>query len=154
MRYCHECSTELHPRNRSGYCRRHISGANAANPEWAERQRAGVRRKIASDPAYADDLRRRATEASKRNDPEKLRERWTANRYWERGNADRPAGHPSRIQTGRSLSAYRLADIPPHLREDYRRLTAVQHFTAAEARAIIFDQHEAEMRRWRREVQA
>lgn len=153
-RYCRECPTELGSRNQSGYCRRHVAVRNANDPAWRDNLRAGIRRKIASDPVYAENLRHRAVEASRRNDPDALRTRWIEGRYWEKGNPAQPAGSPSRLRAGRSLSEYRLADIPAHLREDYRQLVCVQHIRAVEARRMIMEQHEAELRRWRQSVGA
>lgn len=150
-RYCRECETELGPRNTSGLCRRHISGMNAANPEWREKQRAGIRRKFQSDPDYLERVRANARRAESMRDRQVMRERWFRERVWEKSNPAHPPGSPSRLQAARTISATKLADIPAHLREMYREITR-SGVRAAEARAMVMEHHETEMRRWRQDV--
>lgn len=153
MSACTECGCKLWRRNRTGYCRRHVSKANVT-PEWREKQRAGLVRKLQSDPVYLERKREDMRKANMARDKEALRLRMIQNRYWELSNHSRPAGHPSRIKAGRSVTATTLADIPAHLRNEYRRLNRIQHIPAAEARKIILDQHEADMERFRRSIGA
>lgn len=150
-RYCRECTAELGYRNTSGYCRRHIARRNADDPTWRERQRAGIRRKFQSDPEYLDRVRISVRKAEASRDRAAMRERWLRDRVWEKSNAAHPPGSPSRQQAARSISATKLADIPPHLREMYRDIT-YSGVRAAEARAMVLDHHETEMRRWRQDV--
>ncbi|HWK32787.1 MAG TPA: hypothetical protein VNR51_03795 [Hyphomicrobium sp.] len=147
-RYCRECAVELSPRNTSGFCRRHVAKRNATDPTWREKQRAGIRLKLQADPEYVERLRVSARRASALRDPQVMKERWLQERIWEKSNAAHPPGSPSRRQAGRSISAAKLADIPPHLREMYRELTR-SGLRAAEARAMVMEHHETEMRRWR-----
>lgn len=146
---CRDCDNKLGKGNVSGYCFRHISAANARNPEWRERQRQGLIKKLRSDPEYLERKRADMRNAGKARDIEALRIRMRERRYWEKSNAERPPGHPSRIKAGQSLTNSRLADIPPHLREEYRHLTRVKHIPAAEARAMILAQDRAEVSRLR-----
>ncbi len=57
----------------------------------------------------------------------------------------------ARAKAGRAISAARLAWCPVHLRQAYRDLLYVKRFKAAEAKAMILDQHASEMERFRRE---
>jgi hypothetical protein len=152
MSGCAECGCQLGRGNTSGYCIRHVSAANARNPEWREKQRAGLRKKLQADPIYLERKRDDMRKANRARDIEKLRQRMVTNRYWEMSNSGRPPGHPSRVQAGRSNTETKLADIPPHLRDEYRRLNCIKHIPAAEAKAIILAQHDAEMARFRRKV--
>jgi len=147
-RYCRACSTELGPRNTSGLCRQHVALRNATDPTWREKQRAGIRRKLQADPEYLETCRENARRASASRDRDVMRERWFRDRVWEKSNAAHPSGSASRVQAGKTISATRLADIPPHLREMYRGLTR-GGVKAAEARAMVMEHHETEMRRWR-----
>lgn len=149
---CKTCGAILGRRNKSGYCRKHVAAANAERPEIRERQREGIRRKLAADPAYLDDLRKRARNLS--SDPEinLIRSRhFVANRIWEIGHV--AASNPeSRAKAGQRGSATKLAWCPRHLREEYRYLVHTKRLKAAAAREIILAQHEADMQRWRRGI--
>jgi hypothetical protein len=148
-RYCRECTVEIGPRNTSGYCVRHLARRNAADPEWREKQLAGIRRKFRSDPEYVEKVRANVRKAEASRDRGAMRERWFRDRVWEKSNPAHPPGSPSRLKAAQSISATKLADIPPHLREMYRDITR-SGMRAAEARALVMDHHDAEMRRWRR----
>lgn len=151
---CRTCRRPIGSRNKSGYCRAHVSAAMAADPAHREKQRAGIKRKLAADPTYLDGLRKRARALS--NDPEINAKRsaiFVQGRYWEIGTE--VARDPAiRLKAARASSATKLAWCPAHLRDHYRFLVNSKRMKAAEARAIIMDQHEAEMRRWRAEVRA
>jgi hypothetical protein len=71
-------------------------------------------------------------------------------RLWERTH--NPAGSESRKRAGKRRSATVLAWCPPKLRGEYRFLVRNKGLKAAEARAIILEQHEADMRRWRQSI--
>jgi hypothetical protein len=76
------------------------------------------------------------------------------NEIWHNGNASQPKGSESRLRAGRSITAHRLGWCPPELRDDYYNLVRRKHFSADEARALIEQQHETEMARWRRKFRA
>jgi len=151
---CLTCSQPIGARNKSGYCRSHISAALAATPEHRARQVAGIKRKLATDPVFLDGLRRRAKVLSLDPAINEQRSRvFLAGRYWEIGNE--AARDPAvRAKAGRAASATKLAWCPAHLRPHYQFLIRTKRMKAAEARAIILDQHDTEMARWRREVAA
>jgi hypothetical protein len=146
---CSVCDAKLGRTNKSGLCRKHVASANARDPKWREKQRAGIRRKIENDPAYRGELRVRARKAAASRDPDVMRERWLRDRVWEKSNPSNPAGSDARRRAGRSISARRLADIPAHLRDDYRHLVKVKRFSAAEAREMIAQLQVAEAERGR-----
>lgn len=52
-------------------------------------------------------------------------------------------------RANRRQSATRLAWCPPHLRDEYRRLTRQQRMKADEARAIVLKQAQIEDQRFR-----
>lgn len=144
---CKTCQSALGPRNKTGYCRAHVSAAQAACPEFRAKQRAGIKRKLATDPAYLDDLRRRARTQGKRLDTRPQRsERFKREQIWKIGQAA-AASSESRAKAGRSLSRTRNAWCPPELLDAYRDLTKLG-YRAAEARRMILDQHERDKARF------
>jgi hypothetical protein len=151
---CRTCSVPLGRRNKSGFCRRHVSAHNLAQPHIRERQKAGIARKHATDPAFLDGLRARARRLAE--DPvinAKRTKHFKEGRFWELGTI--AANKPEvRARAGRKSSATKLAWCPPHLRADYLALVRRKRFLAAEARAFIEDQNQVEMRRWRASVEA
>lgn len=146
-RTCAICPATLDPRNRTGYCARHhnqspekrrkisesLKRGHMLNPEWREQRRRAAKL-AAQDPANRE---RRA---------QLCRER----RLWELG----VKGHTpeTRARIAATQRARKMAWCPPHLRDEARRLNQKQKIPAAEVRKIILEQHEAEMRRWRRSV--
>lgn len=153
-RECKTCGITLGRKNKSGYCRKHVAAHNLAQPHIRERQLAGIRRKFATDPAYLDDLRRRARALG--CDPvvnAKRTRHFIENRIWEIGTE--AARNPiSRAKAGRRSSATKLGWCPPHLRADYLYLVRGKRLLAADARALIEERNEVEMRRWRASVGA
>lgn len=73
-------------------------------------------------------------------------------KLWELGNAARPAGSPSRMQAGAKTRARRAinAGCPPHLVEQYYFLTLRKHLSQADALALVQQQDEADLARFRR----
>lgn len=154
MKACRTCQAPLSRQNKTGYCRSHVSAYNLSRPEVRERQRAGIRRKHATDPVFLDGLRARARSLA--HDAEinaKRTEHFKAGRYWEKGSIASRAPEV-RARAGKASSATKLAWCPPHLRAAYLHLVRGKRFLAAEARAMIEDQHETEMRRWRASLAA
>ncbi len=146
---CHTCEAPLSRQNSTGYCRAHVIEFNRKQPGYVDRMRQGIRRRYATDPAYLDDLRRRAKHLGDDPDVNHRRTRhFVERRMWEVGTLS--ARLPEvRAKAARSSSATRLAWCPPHLRDAYLHLVRIKRLAAAEARALIEDQNEVEMRRWR-----
>jgi len=149
---CKTCGCALGPRNKSGYCRPHIAARNAADPVWRAKQADGVRRKLSHDPVYLDQKRAAARALSADPDiVERRTRRFRQDKVWEAGH--RAALDPEvRARAGRSISERRLGWCPVHLRAEYTDLIRRKRFTAAEARAMIEDQNELDMARWRRSI--
>jgi hypothetical protein len=140
-RTCIHCSGPISRDNRSGYCKGCTSVA--------------IKRALAADPARKAALVARARAIHRLpQSREARRRRWVENRYWERGNAALPAGCEARKRGGKVLTARRLAWCPPALRSQYLELVNRKRVKAAEARRLILEQHEIEMRRWRRSIGA
>ena len=144
----HGCDAVLSRRNRSGYCKRHISAVNAARPEFAEKIRQGIKRKALLDPVFADGMRKRAIKLNK--DPEiraRKTKRFIEMRIWEVG-AIHAATPEARAKAGRARTETCFAWCPRELRQMYRDLTKLGH-RAPDAKRIVLEHHEAEMRKFR-----
>jgi hypothetical protein len=131
-----------------------VAIGNQRNPEWREKQRAGVQRKLKSDPDYVEKLRASARRAAAVRDPGAMRERWLRDRVWEKSNAAHPPGSPSRLKAAQAISNRRLAHIPPELRDEYRQLQRSTRMRAHEALARLESDHPKAMQRWRAEAAA
>lgn len=148
---CKVCSVTLGRNNRSGYCRRHVSAINATRPDWKEKIRAGMNRRLAEDPDFREAVKRRASALGRDPATRKARsENFKKGQYWKLGSAAQDK--EVRARAGRSLTEYRLSWCPPHLRDEYRWLYTTKKVPAVEARKMIEEQHEAEMTRWRRSI--
>ncbi|EJL21913.1 hypothetical protein [Novosphingobium sp. AP12] len=154
MSGCKTCDQPLNPQNKSGYCKRHISAALAQDPAWREKQRNAARMSLRSNPERLDRMRALAVEMGKLPQAVEARRKHCIEReLWKVGNASQPKGSAPRIRGGRRQSATKNAWCPPHLLDDYKALTRTG-YRAAEARAIIEDQHTVEMARFRRAIGA
>lgn len=145
---CADCGATLCRSNRGGYCIRHTNGS----PEKRAKISAGVTRANLTDPTLRERKRAAAKRQAARPEERARRsEECRKRQMWRLGLAALTA--ESRAKSGRACSATKLAWCPPHLRDEYRTLTK-NKMKAGEARRIILEQHEAEMRRWRRSVGA
>lgn len=151
---CKSCSVTLGPRNKSGYCRKCFSKCVPMSDDAKKRLSAAIRKRFQADPQFKADLQERARKASKSPKACKARkERWQREKMWEIGNeaARKPEARKKAAIATRNT---RLAWCPPHLREDYLRLIYSNREKAADAKRIILEQHEAELRRFRAKAQA
>lgn len=142
---CSTCNKAIEKANKTGRCITCITGDAA---EQAKRQEA-LRRRFRHDP----ELSKRAGDriravASTPEHAERSRARMIDNRVWEKAGPV-VAGSPRALKIGASVSATRMAWCPPHLRGAYRELMKLGDMRTDEARALILDQNEIEMRRWR-----
>ncbi|BEV00097.1 helix-turn-helix domain-containing protein [Novosphingobium olei] len=145
---CATCGKDLSRANVSGYCQSHVWQATRALPDFKERIRTGIKRKIATDPIYKDGLRKRAIALGQ--DPvinEKRTRHFVEGRIWEIG-AKAAATPEARAKAGRSISDTKLAWCPQHLREQYRFLIR-NHYGRDEARRLILEQDAKERQRLR-----
>lgn len=148
VRVCSVCGGPISKVNVSGMCR--VCNPKFRSPDHSEKVSAGIRRRYATDPAYLDELRKRAKRLSDRPDVVERRTRkFIENRVWEAGWA---AQTPEvRERARRSISAKALAWCPPHLREQYRQLRA-KGVPREEAREAILAHEKAEIERLRRRM--
>lgn len=140
---CALCPAPLCRSNRGGYCRAHAN----SSPEKRAKISAGARRAHLTDPTLRERKRAAAKRQAARPGERELRaERCRRTQMWRLGVA--ALTPESRVKSARACSNTKLAWCPPHLRDEYRALTR-NKMRAAEARRIILEQHEVEMRRWR-----
>lgn len=146
---CRTCQKPLSRQNTTGYCRGHVSAFNLSKPEVRERQRAGIKHKHATDPAFLNDLRRRARALGEDPDINARRtQHFKDARYWEKGVI--ASSKPEvRARAAKRASATRLAWCPPEYRDEYKRLIRTKRIPAVEARKIILSTIEADARRYR-----
>jgi hypothetical protein len=154
---CTLCSGRLGKRNKSGYCAscwpkvawkkiREIPGIE-------ERRLKGVRERYMRNP----ELKERAAAQCRwmSNLPQTIETRSRKareQRLWEIGTAACPKGCEARQRAGRRVTETRLAWCPRELRAEYRRLVTSNRLPAAVAREMILDQHEKDMREFRRSI--
>lgn len=147
MAECRTCGKSLWKGNTGGYCRKHIP------PERRAKMAEGIRRKIKHDPAYLDTLRGLArANSSKPGHMEKMIAASVKAETWRKGQASLTP--EIRAKGGRTFSDRYMAWCPRELRDEYRRLTGSKKIPAAQARAIILDQHEKAMAEFRQKLGA
>lgn len=139
---CSDCGTALSPsKQRKGTrCKSCTARAMSRNPATRAKISAAMRKNWA-DPDQRAVRVASMTEANRRPDMiEHRRALGKALNNIGRFARPLPAGHPSRVQAGRTLTERRLAWCPPAYRPTYARLTEIDGFRAKEARAIVEDQ--------------
>ena len=147
MRACKTCAGPIHRRNRSGLCKRCI----VTDPAMIAKKAAATRRYYQTHPeALEAKTRQLVAQTQKPEHGARARRMVMENRLWEQGHASYVAGSEAARRGGARLSAVRLAWCPPELRDEYRFLTNAKGYRAAEARAMIEDQHELQMACFRR----
>lgn len=154
MSACKECGGAVSSQSKSGVCRAcylkdplgynlkinpdfernriaALRAATMANPVWRDKIRAHCR-KLASDPS----IRAARSERAKRQRLHDLGFPGTQTKE-------------AKDKSNRTRVARQMAWCPPHLLDDYKHLRRAYRMLAADAKAIILDQHEAELRRLR-----
>lgn len=154
-KHCVTCGKALSRRNRSGYCTSHVSAANAAKPEWREKQRAGVRRALHLNPERLAAHRRHLAEYGRNPEViERKRQRAKDIGLSKLGQAHL-SRHPELLaMRGKKQSDSKLAWCPREARDQYKRLVRSKKIPAAEARVMILEQHERDMAAFRRKLEA
>lgn len=144
---CSDCGAALAPsKYRKGTrCKGCTARANSRSPEARAKASAAMRQAWRRPEERAARVAS-MTEANRRPDMIELRRvlgRQLNNvaRYAK----PLPAGHPSRVQAGRTLTERRIGWCPPAYRPLYSHLTEIDGFRAAEARAIVEKQIEADV---------
>lgn len=150
---CATCSKPLSRKNRSGYCKHHVSAAKAQDPAWREAQRVGAKRALQVNPERMEALKARVR--ARNASPE--HRAWAADRARQIGLhaiGQQSANNPESIaKRAASSAATKLAWCPPHLREQYRHLLYSKKIPAAEARQMILEQEAAEVAALRRRME-
>lgn len=144
---CSDCGAGLSPsKQRKGTrCKSCTARAMSRNPATRAKISAAMRKNWA-DPDQRAARVASMTEANRRPDLiEHRRVMGKALNNIGRFARPLPAGHPSRVQAGRTLTERRLAWCPPAYRDVYARLKEIDGFRAEEARAIIEGQIAADL---------
>lgn len=147
-RLCRTCAAPITRYSKTGLCRACVR----TDPDVSARKSAKVRLKYQSDPSYRENQRARTAEHNRSAKMRKLAgEKARAMRIWEKGLACMTP--ELRKQAGRTLSAVKLAHIPPELRDEYRALTR-RRWYKDEATAMIMEMHDKQMQRFLRKLEA
>ena len=141
-----------HPRSRQANRCRACQLAYLNSPELADRRREGMARHW-SNPANVMAAREkiRAVTAATMADPVKLERKREHGRRQFRDHLSRPdvvaknQAPEVRKRAGAKASATKLRDIPPAMRDEYKRLIRSKLIPAAEAKQIILDQFKRQM---------
>lgn len=144
---CSDCGTGLRPstRRKGTRCKSCATRAIMRDPATRAKVSAAMRRKWA-DPEQRAARVAIMTEVNRR--PEMIAQRRALGKALNnitRFARPLPAGHPARVQAGRTLTERRLAWCPPGYRPDYARLKEIDGFRAKDARAIIEGQIAADL---------
>lgn len=150
-RRCH-CGSVLHASNQSGLCLKHMLEQRNADPERIAIKVAALKRRFAVDPELRDAARERAKKLHLLPQSKEAKRRRYTPEFQRAGVEAMKALPDVRARANAKMSATKLAWCPPHLRDEYRHLTQRKAFSAAEARAMIEEQNELEMARWRRSI--
>lgn len=158
---CSSCSKALLQKNRSGLCR----------PCWREMKAAARQTKcskclaqicrtrksgmcftcVSRDPEILARRGKTISEVRRRKfaeDPEWAAARRAHGSWLHHTHAVHVTiTEEARIRAGRNISNTRLSWCPPEYRQQYRSLVSHMHFSAAEAKAMILEQVEADARR-------
>lgn len=135
MTGCRTCGAKLGRGNKRGYCKDHRGDALRMffflNPEAKDRARKTIVRN--SQTEYA---KQRRSEAAKRIRLHEI--------GWEAQN--NPSSRKKRAQT---QSDQKLSWCPRELRDEYKLLTRTKKLPSSEAKAIILDQHDRNLKAFR-----
>jgi hypothetical protein len=153
VKNCASCGLTLSRGNRSGYCKRHVSAAKAQDPAWREAQKAGAKRALQVNPERLAALRERVR-AMNVTPEKRARTADHARKIGLHAIGQRTANSPESIaKRAASSVSTKLAWCPPRLREQYRHLLYVKRIPAAEARAMILAQQDADIAAMRRRLE-
>jgi hypothetical protein len=143
---CRTCGKQLYRAAKSGLCGICIRH----DPEAKQRRTEGYRRALEERPELKAAIIARVRALTQtREHAERSRRSMHERKLWVAGQAAQGAGSDARKRAGRGIHETRMAWCPRHLRKDYRHMVDVLRYPAAEARQIILDQHETELRRLR-----
>lgn len=146
------CGKVLGSKNRSGYCRSCVAKKNNADPAIIAARKAGILRHHADPAVRAASAARLAAHLANMSDDERERRREHGRRM-ARDVLAKPEvravnrSPEVRKRAGAKRTATVLADIPAHLRDQYKALVRSDAARAAEARRIVLEDAAASERR-------
>lgn len=126
---CRSCSAPIARTRQTGLCRACVNKDPALLARRGKTISEVRRRKFAEDPAWAAARREHGS--------------WLYHNH----AVNVTISEEARVRAGRGVSATRLAWCPPEYRAQYRKMVSNMHFSAAEAKAMILEQVEADRRR-------
>lgn len=133
--------------NKSGMCRQCNFKRINTEPRFKVVRSESIKNTLRRNPEKLEQARANIAMARSLRgpvDPERMRE------IGAKGNASMSREKRRQAQVKRLATI--LSWCPPHLRANYLALTVRFRIKAAEARAMIEEQHELEMARWRRSI--
>lgn len=147
-----DCSAVLGPKNATGFCRKHFS-SHCPRPERGARISASRKRFLQENPAEMTKIRDLCRTIAKLPQTRAAGSRNARkNRLWEIGQA--ALTPEARKLAGQRARATKLAWCPENLREAYLHLLYSSRIKKTEAKALILAEHEASLRKMRREMGA
>ena len=151
LRECVDCSGQLGPKNKTGYCRRCAVVRFNKDPARRAKLSSTLKRKYQVDPEYRAAMRDRLRALAVNPKVQAIKSRsMKDNRIWEHARHLMHAGSPARQLAGKRIRETLLGWCPPERRDDYRHLVKMKHVSAADARAMILEEHERDMAAFRR----
>lgn len=146
---CKRCPAPITRQSKTGYCRRCVNAVLSADPEFQAKRLAGIRRGLALNPERKEAYRARMIEIGKL--PQAVEARQRAAREINLSSIGRAAlvgNTEARVRGGKRRTATLLSWCPAELRDEYKRLVYSCKLPAAEARAMVLEQHERDMGRF------
>lgn len=150
---CKQCQAPITRQSKTGMCKPCALQARNSDPEFQERRIKSVKLAFMLRPELGASRRAAMIEINK--SPEHRAN--TSRRNKEINSiafARKGRSQEASVRGGKTLSARKLAHIPPEYRDEYRRLVDSKRMTAKEASAIILAQHNKDMADFRRKLGA
>jgi hypothetical protein len=137
-RTCLDCSATISAVSK-GRCRKCANAVINRSPEHRAKTSASMKRRLA-DPVFRAEQTRLSVAGVKRaaQDPAWVERKRADGLKYGAPNIGSTRGAEARAKAGASISAVKLAHIPPSLRDDYRALKA-KGLTKAERTAAVID---------------
>lgn len=147
MSLCKVCQKELYSGNKSGFC----APCWNVSDEKKAKASAAAKRNWQKPELRAIYIEQGTKNVTRPDVVAKRKEAVQAKRTWEIARkAITPEIADKAIQRGTET---KMAHIPREYRAEYRKLTRTMRYSAAEASAMIAEQHEKDMAAFRRRVE-
>lgn len=154
---CTDCGGPVGRKNQTGFCRSCMLAKGGLNwirsrdPEAFDRKRReGMLKKYRDDPEFKAKTRANLLRIAKLPHAVAARTENCRKLGLSRVAVDAmPAGSEARKKQAKAISERKLAWCPPELRAEYMHLLKSKRIKAAEAKPIILEMHEANLRRLR-----